>query len=445
MKTKKRNAIYYMAMVFALAVMLFIPSRTAQAAGSSISTAPAMKVGSKVSGIMKGNKHYYKFSVSSNSIIYFDLRTGSRSQSAGFSIRNSKGSMLDGYNYYTTSQSSALSFQQCRKYMSLNAGTYYIELSSANCSYTLQTSLIAKTTSGTKIAGYSNNSVSNALPISIGNRIYSVSYGWKMCHYYRFTLSSRQTVKFVTKVLSTDDKGISCFLLNSSGKRLTTIASNATKTSKKTYSAVLSAGTYYISVWDSNCSGRYTITTSGGSSSSKKAQVISAPNVKTALGVKPFTLKASVTTGDGKLSYSSSNQAVAVISSAGKVTVKGVGTTTITITASETSAYKKTTKKITIKVYPKATVITQLVSETSKKMLVRWSSVSGSTGYHVQYADNASFNSPKAYYASSAASGVRFSNVKTGTRYYVRVRTFKKVNGVTYYSKWSTVKSVVVK
>ena len=50
------------------------------------------------------------------------------------------------------------------------------------------------------------------------------------------------------------------------------------------------------------------------------------------------------------LTYKSSNTAVAAVSTAGKVTIKGAGTATITINAAETDNYKAASKQVTIKV-----------------------------------------------------------------------------------------------
>ena len=65
------------------------------------------------------------------------------------------------------------------------------------------------------------------------------------------------------------------------------------------------------------------------------------------LGCEPFNLGASAKTA---LTYSSSNPAVADVSSDGTVTVKGEGTAVITITAEETPYYKGATKEVTVKV-----------------------------------------------------------------------------------------------
>ncbi len=66
-------------------------------------------------------------------------------------------------------------------------------------------------------------------------------------------------------------------------------------------------------------------------------------------GSGSFTLDA-YTTGDGTLSYSSSDNNVVTVNEYGTATVVGAGTATITVTASRTNAYARGTKDITVTV-----------------------------------------------------------------------------------------------
>lgn len=87
----------------------------------------------------------------------------------------------------------------------------------------------------------------------------------------------------------------------------------------------------------------------------KKNQSISYTKTYTkTYGSKAFKLDAKVKTGNGKLSYKSSNEKVAKVSTKGTVTIKGAGTCTISVTAAETSTYNKKTVKVTIKIKQKA-------------------------------------------------------------------------------------------
>lgn len=66
--------------------------------------------------------------------------------------------------------------------------------------------------------------------------------------------------------------------------------------------------------------------------------------------VKKTVKLAAKTSGDGKLTYKSSNTTVATVSAKGVVTGRRVGTAKITITAAETANYKSAKKTITVRV-----------------------------------------------------------------------------------------------
>ena len=78
---------------------------------------------------------------------------------------------------------------------------------------------------------------------------------------------------------------------------------------------------------------------------------------------KAFALKAKAKTS---LSYKSSNTKVATVDKKGNVTIKGVGTAKITITAAESSSWKKATRTVTVKVTKGTPTIT--VKTTSKTL-----------------------------------------------------------------------------
>ena len=82
----------------------------------------------------------------------------------------------------------------------------------------------------------------------------------------------------------------------------------------------------------------------------KKSQKIdNIKNITKTYSTKTFYLKAK-TSGNGKISYKSSNSKVARVSKYGKVILVGAGKTKITVTASETNSYKKETKTIILTV-----------------------------------------------------------------------------------------------
>ena len=66
-----------------------------------------------------------------------------------------------------------------------------------------------------------------------------------------------------------------------------------------------------------------------------------------------FTRAASLSTGDGAITYTSDNESVATVDNSGKVTIQGAGTANITATAAQTAAYAKTTVSYKLTVNPK--------------------------------------------------------------------------------------------
>ncbi len=78
----------------------------------------------------------------------------------------------------------------------------------------------------------------------------------------------------------------------------------------------------------------------------------------------------------------------------------------------------------------------------SKKM-----STTKITGYEIQYARNSKFTKSmkKVKVKNYKTTSKKIKNLKKKKKYYVRIRTYMNVGGVTYYSKWSKTKSVKTK
>lgn len=82
------------------------------------------------------------------------------------------------------------------------------------------------------------------------------------------------------------------------------------------------------------------------------AQVITAPATIVKNATDPAFALGARARGNAPLTYSSSNPAVATVDTSGTVTIKGAGTTTITIFAAATQEYQAATKQITLTVNP---------------------------------------------------------------------------------------------
>lgn len=83
------------------------------------------------------------------------------------------------------------------------------------------------------------------------------------------------------------------------------------------------------------------------------------------------------------------------------------------------------------------------VKAKKKQLTVLWKKVSGVKGYQVQYSTAKNFK--KAVAKTTAKNSLNIKKLKTGKKYYVRVRAYAVVNGKNVYSKWSSAKNVKVK
>lgn len=94
----------------------------------------------------------------------------------------------------------------------------------------------------------------------------------------------------------------------------------------------------------------------------------------------------------------------------------------------------------------KAVALSSVKNLSSKAMTVKWKKTTKVTGYQIQYSTSKTFSSANKTKKVSGASksSVKLSSLKKGKTYYVRIRTYKVVNGKTYYSAWSTQKSVKI-
>lgn len=107
---------------------------------------------------------------------------------------------------------------------------------------------------------------------------------------------------------------------------------------------------------------------------------------------------------------------------------------------------KPSTTKNTETVKPKKTSIKKL-SKGKKKFTVTWAKVSGVKGYQIQYSSDKKFkkNNKSATVTKQKTTKATVKKLKSKKKYYVRVRTYKTVNGKKIYSSWSKVKSVKTK
>lgn len=153
---------------------------------------------------------------------------------------------------------------------------------------------------------------------------------------------------------------------------------------------------------------------------------------KVTYGTKPFKINA---TSKSKLTFTSSKpKIVSVHKDTGKVTVKNTGVAGITIKAGKDSV------KVTVKVSPKKQAVKSVKVSKGKKLTVKWAKDKMATGYQVQISTAKNFkknvkskNVPKA--------SCTFTKLKTGRKYYVRLRSYKKSGKEMLYGAWSKAKT----
>jgi Fe-S cluster assembly iron-binding protein IscA len=99
------------------------------------------------------------------------------------------------------------------------------------------------------------------------------------------------------------------------------------------------------------------------------------------------------------------------------------------------------TKTLYFNINPAGTTVSKLTKGNRKITATISKKSLQVSGYQVQYSTSKKFTSAKTKTLTSyKTTKTTLSGLKAKTTYYVRVRTYKKVNGKTYYSKWSNYK-----
>ena len=85
----------------------------------------------------------------------------------------------------------------------------------------------------------------------------------------------------------------------------------------------------------------------------------------------------------------------------------------------------------------------KLTALSAKKLKVSWKKLSSKDQkkiqkIQIQYSTDKTFKTYKTKWAKKGASSVKISGLKKNTKYYIRIRAYKKSGGVVYVSKWVT-------
>lgn len=161
-----------------------------------------------------------------------------------------------------------------------------------------------------------------------------------------------------------------------------------------------------------------------------------------------FRIDARATGEYSGFTYTSSNPAVASVSSAGYVTPKKVGRAVITVTAVGKNRYESASERVEVKVYPSKVKLSNKPWTDGKKsqLKVRWGYQDGVTKYQVRYSRDKNFKAGtyltktvKAHGKDYTTQSTTLTKLKRGYTYYVKVRAVytDPVTGDNYYGSWS--------
>jgi mannan endo-1,4-beta-mannosidase len=201
------------------------------------------------------------------------------------------------------------------------------------------------------------------------------------------------------------------------------------------YSNNTNAGTATVTITGKgNYSGKITKNFKINSASISKAKIGSISNkAYTGKAIKPTpsvklgskTLKKGT---DYTISYKNN-----VKTGKATVTIKGKGNYSGTVTK-------------TFKIVPKKATVSKVTSPKRSQIKVTWKKDSQATGYQIVYSTSSSFKSAKSVTVTKNSTTSKvISKLTAGKKYYVKVRSYKTIDGKKVYGAYSTVKTVTVK
>lgn len=177
-------------------------------------------------------------------------------------------------------------------------------------------------------------------------------------------------------------------------------------------------------------------------------------NVKLSVGRKTVnvayakkTLNLNIKAEKGaSVSVKSANKKVVSIDKKKRAVICGTGKTEITVTAS-LNGKKTTVLKIPVSITPIRQSVPALKSSKSRQMTVSWKKDTRATGYQIMYSTDKKFrkNVKTVNIKKYKTTRCTVKKLARNKRYYVRVRSYKKVSGGKLYGSWSSTKNVKIK
>lgn len=214
------------------------------------------------------------------------------------------------------------------------------------------------------------------------------------------------------------------------------------------WSTELSPGTYYVQVTDnifnSEPEGYYDFTwncfvpVSSVSLNKSSLSMTAGDTAALTASVSPSNAT------DKSLAWTSSDSSVVSVNSSGRLTAKKAGKATITVTAKDGT---NLSKKCAVTVKAKVTAPKRVGKLTSSKstwtrnsVTLKWSSVSGASGYRVYKYDRKTKTYKK--YKDTTKTSLKVTGLSAETKYTFKVAAYKKAGGVTKFGTQSPARSV---
>lgn len=124
-------------------------------------------------------------------------------------------------------------------------------------------------------------------------------------------------------------------------------------------------------------------------------------------------------------------------------TTKKGGSYDLVVRCADCGEIISSTHKTTAKIVVKASKINSVKNYKGKKAKVTVKKTSSIIGYQIQYSTNKNFKSAK--HVNTRKTSKYLTKLAKNKKYYVRVRTYKTVDGKLYFSSWSGAKTVTIK
>lgn len=162
---------------------------------------------------------------------------------------------------------------------------------------------------------------------------------------------------------------------------------------------------------------------------------------------KTFQLQAKRTEGDGALLYRSSNRKVAIVSSSGKIRLKGPGKATISVMAAPSENCKAAVKKVALIVKPKTGSLVSAKSAQKGTAFITWKKVKKASGYQLTLARDKSFAKGRVdcFVADPEVTEKTVKKLSSGNTYYVKTRAFQTAGKEKIFGAYSKIKKVTIK